>query len=67
MFAIKCLPSSYHPYLSKWFFYYGEDRYGANTGMNVNLALKCETYREALDKAKNLWDNYRYETMILKV
>lgn len=66
MFIIKCLPSTYHPYFSNWFYYYGGDRW-VDSGKNVKYAIKYETYREALDKAKNLWDNYRYESKIVKV
>jgi hypothetical protein len=37
-----------------------------NSGLNPDLCEKFETYREALDKSKSLWYDYRYETKILK-
>lgn len=67
MYIVKCLPSTYHPYSSKWFYYYGQDKFGVNSGLNSKLCEKYETYREALDKSKSLWYDYRYETKILKV
>lgn len=66
MYTIKCISTSYHPYNSEWYFYYGEDNY-VNSGKNFMYAVKYETYKEALDKAKTLWDNYRYEVKILKI
>jgi hypothetical protein len=67
MYIVKCLPTNYHPYHSKWFFYYGQDNYGASSGQNSKYAVKYKTYREALDKAKLLWYDYRYESRILKI
>lgn len=67
MFIIKCLPTSYHPYNSKWFFYYGQDNLGASSGQNLKYAVKYKTYREALDNAKKLWYDYQYESRILKI
>ncbi len=67
MYIIKCLPSSYHPYSSKWFYYYGHYNSGVGSGLNFNFCKKFKTYREALDKAKSLWYDYNHETKILKV
>jgi hypothetical protein len=36
-------------------------------GYNYDFCEKYETYREALDKAKTLWYDYRYESKIVKV
>lgn len=68
MYIVKCLPCTYSPYFYGWYYYYGLDDYNmVRGGYNYDFCEKYETYREALDKVKTLWYDYRYESKIVKV